>query len=68
MPARPSAHCRVRQSCRAARCWSPAEGGKSTLAAMPNTERHEHIVTLEDPIEVHPTRRWSTSEVGADTQ
>ncbi len=52
----------------------PTGSGKSTtLAAMIdaiNTERHEHIVTIEDPIEfIHPHKKCLVNqrEVGADT-
>lgn len=52
----------------------PTGSGKSTtLAAMVdrvNTERHDHIVTIEDPIEfVHPHKNCliNQREVGADT-
>ncbi|MBE9535737.1 MAG: PilT/PilU family type 4a pilus ATPase [Proteobacteria bacterium] len=52
----------------------PTGSGKSTtLAAMVdrvNVERHEHIVTIEDPIEfVHPHKNCIVNqrEVGADT-
>ncbi len=53
----------------------PTGSGKSTtLAAMIdkiNTERHEHIITIEDPIEyLHPHKNCIVNqrEVGADTQ
>ncbi len=53
----------------------PTGSGKSTtLASMidrVNTERHEHIVTIEDPIEfVHPHKNCLVNqrEVGADTE
>ena len=53
----------------------PTGSGKSTtLAAIIdriNTERHEHIVTIEDPIEyIHPHKNCVVNqrEVGADTQ
>lgn len=53
----------------------PTGSGKSTtLAAMIdriNTERHDHIITIEDPIEfVHPHKNCliNQREVGADTQ
>lgn len=53
----------------------PTGSGKSTtLAAMIdriNSERHEHIVTIEDPIEfVHPHKNCLVNqrEVGADTK
>lgn len=53
----------------------PTGSGKSTtLAAMVdrvNTERHDHIITIEDPIEfVHPHKNCliNQREVGADTQ
>ena len=53
----------------------PTGSGKSTtLAAMIdkiNTERHEHIITIEDPIEyLHPHKSCLVNqrEVGADTQ
>jgi twitching motility protein PilT len=44
----------------------PTGSGKSTtLAAMIdkiNSERHDHILTIEDPIEfVHMNKNWSTS-------
>ena len=60
--ARPAAGARRRSpSGRAAWCSSPARparGKSTTLAAMIdkiNTERHEHILTIEDPIEfLHP--------------
>jgi len=52
----------------------PTGSGKSTtLAAMIdkiNTERHEHIITVEDPIEyLHPHKNCVVNqrEVGADT-
>jgi twitching motility protein PilT len=52
----------------------PTGSGKSTtLAAMIdaiNSERHEHIVTIEDPIEfIHPHKKCVVNqrEVGADT-
>jgi twitching motility protein PilT len=52
----------------------PTGSGKSTtLAAMIdaiNSERHEHIVTIEDPIEfIHPHKKCIVNqrEVGADT-
>jgi twitching motility protein PilT len=52
----------------------PTGSGKSTtLAAMLdviNTERSEHVLTIEDPIEfVHPTKRceWIQREVPTDT-
>ena len=52
----------------------PTGSGKSTtLAAMIdkiNTERHEHIITIEDPIEfVHPHKACLVNqrEIGADT-
>ena len=53
----------------------PTGSGKSTtLAAIIdkiNTERHEHIITIEDPIEyLHPHKNCviNQREVGADTQ
>ena len=53
----------------------PTGSGKSTtLAAIidrVNTERHEHIVTIEDPIEfVHPHKNCLVNqrEVGSDTE
>ncbi len=53
----------------------PTGSGKSTtLAAMIdaiNSERHEHIITIEDPIEfLHPHKKCLVNqrEVGADTQ
>jgi twitching motility protein PilT len=53
----------------------PTGSGKSTtLASMIdkiNTDRHEHIVTIEDPIEyLHPHKNCLVNqrEVGADTQ
>src|SRR5512144_2999629 len=53
----------------------PTGSGKSTtLAAMIdriNTDRHEHILTIEDPIEyLHPHKNCLVNqrEVGADTQ
>ncbi len=53
----------------------PTGSGKSTtLAAMIdkiNRERHEHIITVEDPIEfVHEHRklRWSTSARSSPTR
>ena len=53
----------------------PTGSGKSTtLAAMVdriNTERHDHIITIEDPIEfVHPHKNCLVNqrEVGADTK
>src|SRR5437899_2365516 len=53
----------------------PTGSGKSTtLAAMIdkiNSERHDHIMTIEDPIEfVHPHKQCLVNqrEVGADTQ
>ena len=52
----------------------PTGSGKSTtLAAMVdkiNTERHEHIITVEDPIEyLHPHKNCVVNqrEIGADT-
>jgi twitching motility protein PilT len=53
----------------------PTGSGKSTTLASVidkiNTERHEHIVTIEDPIEyLHPHKNCIVNqrEVGADTQ
>src|SRR3954466_5764705 len=53
----------------------PTGSGKSTtLAAMIdkiNTDRHDHIITIEDPIEfVHPNKNCLVNqrEVGADTR
>jgi twitching motility protein PilT len=53
----------------------PTGSGKSTtLAAMLdkiNTERHDHIITIEDPIEfVHPNKNCLVNqrEVGSDTK
>ncbi|NMB76971.1 MAG: type IV pilus twitching motility protein PilT [Myxococcales bacterium] len=53
----------------------PTGSGKSTTLASIidkiNTERHEHIVTIEDPIEyLHPHKSCIVNqrEVGADTQ
>ena len=53
----------------------PTGSGKSTTLASIidkiNTERHEHIVTIEDPIEyLHPHKSCVVNqrEVGADTQ
>jgi twitching motility protein PilT len=53
----------------------PTGSGKSTTLASIidkiNTERHEHIVTIEDPIEyLHPHKNCVVNqrEVGADTQ
>ncbi len=53
----------------------PTGSGKSTtLASMIdkiNTERHEHIITIEDPIEyLHPHKGCVVNqrEIGADTQ
>ena len=53
----------------------PTGSGKSTtLASMIdkiNTERHEHIITIEDPIEyLHPHKNCMVNqrEVGADTE
>ncbi len=53
----------------------PTGSGKSTtLASMIdkiNTDRHEHIITIEDPIEyLHPHKNCLVNqrEVGADTQ
>ncbi len=53
----------------------PTGSGKSTTLASIidkiNTERHEHIVTIEDPIEyLHPHKNCLVNqrEVGADTQ
>ena len=52
----------------------PTGSGKSTTLASIidkiNTERHEHIITIEDPIEyLHPHKRCVVNqrEVGADT-
>lgn len=52
----------------------PTGSGKSTTLAsiinLINTERHEHIVTIEDPIEyLHPHKQCVVNqrEVGADT-
>src|SRR3989440_2708204 len=53
----------------------PTGSGKSTtLASMIdkiNTERHDHIITIEDPIEfVHPNKNCLVNqrEIGADTK
>ena len=53
----------------------PTGSGKSTTLASIidkiNTERHEHIITLEDPIEfLHPHKNCVVNqrEVGSDTQ
>src|SRR6266496_1670228 len=53
----------------------PTGSGKSTTLASIidkiNTERHEHIITIEDPIEyLHPHKNCIVNqrEVGADTQ
>jgi len=53
----------------------PTGSGKSTTLASIidkiNTERHEHIVTIEDPIEyLHPHKNCLVNqrEIGADTQ
>ena len=53
----------------------PTGSGKSTTLASIidkiNTERHEHIVTIEDPIEyLHPHKNCIVNqrEIGADTQ
>ena len=53
----------------------PTGSGKSTTLASIidkiNTERHEHIITIEDPIEyLHPHKNCLVNqrEVGADTQ
>ncbi|MGC4114866.1 MAG: type IV pilus twitching motility protein PilT [Myxococcales bacterium] len=53
----------------------PTGSGKSTTLASiidkVNTDRHEHIVTIEDPIEyLHPHKNCLVNqrEVGADTQ
>lgn len=53
----------------------PTGSGKSTTLASVidkiNTERHEHIMTIEDPIEyLHPHKNCLVNqrEVGADTQ
>ena len=53
----------------------PTGSGKSTTLASiidkVNTDRHEHIVTIEDPIEyLHPHKNCIVNqrEVGADTQ
>jgi twitching motility protein PilT len=53
----------------------PTGSGKSTTLASiidrVNTERHEHIVTIEDPIEfVHPHKNCLVNqrEVGSDTE
>ena len=53
----------------------PTGSGKSTTLASIidkiNTERHEHIITIEDPIEyLHPHKNCVVNqrEVGADTQ
>ena len=52
----------------------PTGSGKSTTLASIidkiNTERHEHIITIEDPIEfIHPHKKCLVNqrEVGADT-
>ena len=61
---------------RAASCWSPgrrAPGKSTTLAAIinyVNETRHEHIVSIEDPIEfVHTSKNCliNQREVGKDT-
>ena len=61
---------------RAAWCWSPAPpapGKSTTLAAMLdkiNSERHEHIITIEDPIEyLHQHKKCVVNqrELHADT-
>jgi len=53
----------------------PTGSGKSTTLASIidaiNSERHEHIITVEDPIEyIHPHKKCVVNqrEVGADTQ
>jgi twitching motility protein PilT len=53
----------------------PTGSGKSTTLASIidkiNTERHEHIITIEDPIEyLHPHKNCVVNqrEIGADTQ
>ncbi|MEZ4600205.1 MAG: type IV pilus twitching motility protein PilT [Syntrophotaleaceae bacterium] len=53
----------------------PTGSGKSTTLAsiidFINSERHEHIITIEDPIEyIHPHKKCLVNqrEVGADTQ
>jgi twitching motility protein PilT len=53
----------------------PTGSGKSTTLAsiidLVNTERHEHIITIEDPVEfLHPHKNCLVNqrEVGADTQ
>lgn len=53
----------------------PTGSGKSTTLASIidaiNTERHEHIITIEDPIEyIHPHKNCVVNqrEVGSDTQ
>ena len=53
----------------------PTGSGKSTTLAsiidMINSERHEHIITIEDPVEfLHPHKNCLVNqrEVGADTQ
>ncbi|BCR04660.1 type IV twitching motility protein PilT [Desulfuromonas versatilis] len=53
----------------------PTGSGKSTTLASIidhiNTERHEHIITIEDPVEfLHPHKKCLVNqrEVGADTQ
>ena len=53
----------------------PTGSGKSTTLASIidkiNTDRHEHIITIEDPIEyLHPHKNCLVNqrEVGADTQ
>ena len=76
--ARPAAGARRRSpSGRAASCSSPARparGKSTTLAAMIdkiNTERHEHILTIEDPIEYlhqHKSCLVNQREVHSDTQ
>ena len=55
-------------------CTGPTGSGKSTTLASIidkiNTERHEHILTIEDPIEyLHPHKNCLVNqrEVGADT-
>lgn len=56
-------------------CTGPTGSGKSTTLASLidkiNSEKHHHIITIEDPIEyLHPHKRSIVNqrEVGADTQ
>ena len=67
---------RARRRSRAAWCWSPAPPARASaprsrrIIDKINTERHEHIITIEDPIEyLHPHKNCLVNqrEVGADT-